>query len=107
MRREAKKQIENLHEKANNAIKFVKLIKKEGKDVERGRCMRNRDGRSGFSKNDRRKMWKDFMEKIVNEENEWDQTELGVLEGIMVIMEICKRMLNGRGMAIDWKMDAR
>ena len=29
-----------------------------------------RDGRLCFSENDRRKIWKDHMEKIMNEENE-------------------------------------
>ena len=49
VRQEAEKEIENLHEKSFNAFKFVKLIKKEGKDVEGGRCMRGRDGRLAFS----------------------------------------------------------
>ena len=47
-------------------------MKKEGKDVERGRCSRGRDRRLGFIEEDRAKIWKKHMEMIMNEENEWD-----------------------------------
>ena len=45
-------------------------MKKEGKDVEGGRCLRGGDGRLGFIEEDRAKIWKEHMEKIMNEENE-------------------------------------
>ena len=35
--------------------------------------MRGIDGRLDFSEKDRGKVWKDHMERIMNEENEWDQ----------------------------------
>ena len=44
-------------------------MKKEGKDVEGGRCLRGGDGWLGFSEEDRAKIWKEHMEKIMNEEN--------------------------------------
>ena len=47
-------------------------MKKEGKDLERGRCLRERDGRLGFIE-DKATIWKEHAEKIMNEENEWDQ----------------------------------
>ena len=45
-------------------------MKKEGKDVEGGRCLRGGDSRLGFTEEDRAKIWKGHMEKIMNEENE-------------------------------------
>ena len=39
-------------------------------DVEGGRCLRGGDGRLGFIEEDRAKIWKEHMEKIMNEENE-------------------------------------
>ena len=53
-------------------FKLVKSMKKDGKDVEGGRCMRGSDGRLNFSEKDRGKIWKEHMEIIVNKENGWD-----------------------------------
>ena len=93
----------------------------------------------GFSEEDRAKIWKEHMEKIINEENEWDcmvETDLverpvekvvrneiveaiqsmksgkatGTSEvsvemivasreiGVKMMMELCQRVLDGRGM---------
>ena len=54
-------------------FKLVKSLKKDGKDVEGEKCMRVSDGSLNFSEKDRRKVWKKHMERIINEENEWDQ----------------------------------
>ena len=57
-------------------------MRKKGKDVEGGRCLRGRDGQLGFSEKDRAKIWKEHMEKIMNEENEWDRmVETHLVEG--------------------------
>ena len=45
-------------------------MKKEGKDVEVGRCLKGTGGRLDFIEEDREKIWKEHMEKIMNEENE-------------------------------------
>ena len=45
----------------------VKRMKKEGKDVEGGRCLRKGDGRLGFIEENRAKIWKEHMEKIMKE----------------------------------------
>ena len=98
----------------------------------------------GFIEEDRAKIWKEHMEKIMNEENEWDcmkKTDLvqGPVEkvacneiveaiqsmksgkatgpsevsvkmivtsgeiGVKVMMELCQRVLDGRGMPDEWK----
>ena len=42
-------------------FKLVRSMKKDGKDVEGGRCMRCSDGRLNFSEKDREKVWKKHM----------------------------------------------
>ena len=54
-------------------FKLVKSMKKDGKDIERGSCITGSDSRLSFSEKDRGKFWKKHMERIMNEENEWDQ----------------------------------
>jgi len=57
-------------------------MKKDGKDVEGGRCMRGSDERLNFSEKDRGRVWKEHMERIMNEENEWDQNmQADLVEG--------------------------
>ena len=44
--------------------------------------MKDKDGRLVVSEKDRGKLWKDHMEKIMNVENQWDQTaEADMVEG--------------------------
>ena len=57
----------------NSLFRFVRSIKRDAKDVEGSRCMRGKDGKLNFSEKDRGRVWKEHMEKIMNEENEWDQ----------------------------------
>ena len=47
-------------------------LKTDSKEGEGGRCMRGSDGRLCFSEKERGKVWKDYMEGIMNEENDWD-----------------------------------
>ena len=56
-------------------------MKKEGKNVEGGRSLRESYARLGFIEEDREKIWKEHMEKIINEENKWDQ---------MVETDVCR-----------------
>ena len=129
----------DLYQNSNSVFYFLRRMKKEGKDVEGGRCLRGGDGRLSFIEEDRAKIWKEHMEKIINEENEWDRmVETDVVEGpvkkvasneiveaiqsmksgkasgtsgvsvkmivasgeigVKVMMELCQRVLDGRGM---------
>ena len=47
-------------------------MKRDGKDVEGAKWMKGRDGRIGFSQEDRCKIRKKHMERITNVENAWD-----------------------------------
>ena len=43
MKTEAKKEMEELREKPNKIFKFVKFMKRDGKDVEGRKCIKVRD----------------------------------------------------------------
>ena len=53
--------------KPNGVFKFVKFMRKEGRDIEGGGCMNNEDGKLVYTQKDRGKLWKKHMEKIMNE----------------------------------------
>ena len=81
MRMEANQELNKLYQNSNSVFYFLRRMKIEGKDVKRGRCLRGRDGGLGFVE-DRAKIWKEHMEKIMNEENEWDHmVETDLVEG--------------------------
>ena len=144
MRMEANQELNNLYQNSNSVFYFLRRMKKEGKDVEGGRCLRGGDRRLGFIEEDRAKIWKEHMKKIMNEENKWDRmVETDLIEGpvekvvhneiveamqsmklgkatgtsevsveiivasgeigIKVMMELCQRVLDGRGMPDEWK----
>ena len=57
-------------------------MKRDGKDVEEGKWIKGRDGRIGFSQEDQCKIWKEHMERIMNEENAWDhKVDAAMVEG--------------------------
>ena len=44
----------------NDVFKFVKLMRKEGRDIEGGGCVKDKDGRPVVSEKDRGKLWKNM-----------------------------------------------
>ena len=82
MKEAAKRELRELSEHPNKVFKLVKSMKKDGKDVEEGRCMRGSDRRPNFSKKDGGIVSKEHMDRIMNEENKWDQNmQAGLVEG--------------------------
>ena len=71
MKQEAEEEMNVLCTKPNDVFKFVKLMRKEGRDIEDGSCMKDKNGKLEASEKDRGKLWKEHMEKIMNVENEW------------------------------------
>ena len=95
---EANQELNNLYQNSNSVFYFLRRMKKEGNDVEGGR-----DERLGFIEGDRAKIWKELMEKIMNEENEWDHmVEIDVIKGPVEkvarneIVEAMQRMESGK-----------
>ena len=100
---EANQELNNLYQNSNSVFYFLIRMKNEGKNVEGGRCLKGRDGRSGFIEEDREKIGKEHMEKIMNEQNEWDHmVETDVVEGPVEnvarneIVEAMQRMKPGK-----------
>ena len=58
MSKEAEKGSTKLNKKPNSIFTLVKFMKKDGEDIEGGRCMRGKDRRLGFSDKDRKRIWK-------------------------------------------------
>ena len=81
MKKVAEQELRELSEHPNKVFKLVKSMKKDGKDVEGGRYMRGSDSRLNLKEKDKRKVWKEHMERIMNEENEWDQNMKAELVG--------------------------
>ena len=78
-------------------------MKKESKDVKGGRCLRGREEQFGFIEEDRAKIWKEHMEKIMNKENEWnDKVQTDVVQGPVEkvarnqIVKAMQRMKSGK-----------
>ena len=69
MRKEAEKELTKLNKKLN-IFTLVKFMKKDGKHIERGRCMRGKVGRLGLSEKESKRIWKNHMEEIMNKEND-------------------------------------
>ena len=66
-------------------LRLVKELKTDSKEVEGGRCMRGSDGTLYFSEKEKNKVWKDYMERIMNEENDCDHNVEGnAVEGAAV-----------------------
>ena len=57
-------EVRELSEHPNKVFKLVKSMKKDGKDVKGGRCMRGSDGRLNFNGKNRGKVWKEHMIKL-------------------------------------------
>ena len=51
---------------------LVRGLKTDGKEVAGRGCMRGSDGKLCFSEMERGKVWKDYVEGIMNQENNWD-----------------------------------
>ena len=64
---------------------LVNGLKADSKEAEEGRHISGSDGKLCFSEKERGKIWKDYMERITNEENDWDHNGKGdAVEGPVV-----------------------
>ena len=74
MKMEAEKDMEEFREKPNKIFKFVKLMKRNGKDVEGGKWIKGVEMEEMVSvkKIDVKYGRNIIMEKIMNEENAWN-----------------------------------
>ena len=84
-------------------LRLVKGLKIDSKEVEGGRCMRGSDGKLCFVKKERGEVWKDYIEGIMNEENNWDHDMEGDAVGPVVcvsreeVLQALNEMKTGKG----------
>ena len=65
-------------------FRLVKGLKTDSKEVEGGRCMRGSNGKLCFSEKESGEVWVDYIERIMNEENDWDYSVGDAAEGQVV-----------------------
>ena len=86
MEEEAKKVTEELEDKGQNGEGKAKIFRmakqhaREKKDIVGGQAIRDPHGKLCVDMEDKKDVWKNYMEKLLNEENEWD----GVLNDIEI-----------------------
>ena len=73
MREKAEEALTGLQDCPNGMFRLVKGLRTYSNDVEGGRCMRGSDGKLYFSEMQEGKVRKDYVERIMNEENDWDR----------------------------------
>ena len=59
MKQEAEEEMNVLFTKLNYVFKFVKFMRKEGRNIEGKGCMKDKDRKLVVSEKDRGKLWKD------------------------------------------------
>ena len=84
-------------------------MRKEGRDIEGGDYIKDKDGKLVVSEKDRGKLWKEHMEKIMNVEKEWDQmVEADMVEGPVEgvtdeeVMEAMSKIKLGKAAVLVW-----
>ena len=71
MREKAEEALTELQNCPNLMFWLVKGLKTDSNEVDGGRCMRGSEGKLCFSEKEIHKVWKGYMERIMNEENDW------------------------------------
>ena len=83
--KKASDKLMNELEAGENSMKMFKIAKqsmKDRKDMMGNGCVRDRFGKLCTDERERAQVWKDYMEKVMNEENEWDgDVEVDVTHG--------------------------
>lgn len=72
MKKEAEKELEQLQMNRQGIFQKLKIMKRESRDITESNCIKDKNGRIFFVDEDRRRIWKEHMESIMNQENQWD-----------------------------------
>ena len=81
----------------NGMFTLVKGLKTDSEEVEGGICMRGSDDKVCFCEKESGKVWKDYMERIMNDENDFNHyVEGDAVEGpvVCVSREVVLQVLN-------------
>ena len=92
---ELAKELES-EEGKQKVFRVAKQMARERVDVTKVNCLKDSQGRLILDESGKKRVWKEYMEKLLNEENEWDgEVEAGKKEGSEC--EICKE-------EVEWVM---
>ena len=79
---EAVKEMEEIRHERNVVFHRMRMMKKEANDLAGNNCIKDENGKIVFAENGRKRVWKEQMEAITNEENPWEWTvNVEVVEG--------------------------
>ena len=85
MREKAEEALNEFKKCPNGMFRLVKGLKTDSKEIVGGRCTRGSDGKLCLTEKERGNVWKDLVERIMNEENDWDHNEEGdAVEGPVI-----------------------
>ena len=78
------KELEEIRNDRNVVFRRIRMMKKEESDLAGNNCIRDNNGKVVFAEDGRKRVWKELMEAIMNEENPWDgMVNVEVDEGSM------------------------
>ena len=55
-------------------------MKKDGKNIKGEKCVKGKHGKIGFGEKNRKRMWKYYVEKIINNKGDWDHMAEAIIE---------------------------
>ena len=73
MKNEAVKEMEEIRNHRNFVFRRMRMTKKEANDLAGNNCIKDENGKIVFAEDGRKRVWKEHMEAIMNEENPWDR----------------------------------
>ena len=72
MKKEAVKEMEEIRNDRNVLFRRIRMMKKEESDLACSYFIRDKNGKAVFAEDGCKRVWKEHMEAIMNEENPWD-----------------------------------
>ena len=84
MENEAVKEMEEIRNDRNVVFRRMRMMKKEANDLAGNNYIKDENGKIVFAEDGRKRVWKEHIEAIMNEENPWDgMVNVEVVEGPM------------------------
>ena len=77
MREKAEEVLTEIQNCPNGMFGLEEGLETDSKEVEGGMCMRGCDEKLCFGEKEKGKVWKNYMERLMNEENDWHHNKDG------------------------------
>ena len=84
MKNDAVNEMKEIRNDRNVVFRRMVMMKKEASDRAGNNCIKDKNGKIVFAEDGRKRVWKEQMEAIMNQENPWDGiVNVEVVEGTM------------------------